>query len=199
MSVIQIIAGPPGIGKSTVGPDYVDPDLDILNEDDMRMRYKDKGYADYNEYSLYRVRDIIKQKLIKNKDFALELNLGFQHQYDYVISAKRFNEENRLEVILFYSDSLMLCLDRARERHESGLHLVLPEIVTEMYHNTITLLKNNFGKIDLATFIDADKDNNFVLIASYDGDAKALKMHDDKVNNWFQNDVRLFIEEQLSM
>ena len=31
MSVINIIAGPPGIGKSSNGFDYIDDDLDILN------------------------------------------------------------------------------------------------------------------------------------------------------------------------
>jgi len=50
MSVIHIVAGPPGIGKSTKGFDYIDESLDILNEDEMRFRYKTKGFADYNEY-----------------------------------------------------------------------------------------------------------------------------------------------------
>jgi hypothetical protein len=88
MSIINIIAGPPGIGKSTKGFDYVDEELDILNEDEMRFRYKARGFADYNEYSVYRVRDIIKGKLIRNKDFALELNLGYPHQYEYALAAK---------------------------------------------------------------------------------------------------------------
>jgi len=85
MSSIHIIAGPPGIGKSTRGPDYINPNLDILNEDDMRLKYKEKGFIDYNEYSIFRVRDIIKQKLIRDEDFALELNLGFPHQYEYAV------------------------------------------------------------------------------------------------------------------
>lgn len=83
MSVINIIAGPPGIGKSTNGSDYIDENLDVLNEDEMRFRYKAKGYADYNEYSIYRARDIIRRKLIRNENIALELNLGYPHQYEY--------------------------------------------------------------------------------------------------------------------
>jgi predicted ABC-type ATPase len=93
MSEIFIIAGPPGIGKSTMGSQYIPADLDLLNEDDMRLKYKEKGFVDYNEYSIHRVAELIKGKLIRNEDFALELNLGFQHQYDYVFSAKRFNTE----------------------------------------------------------------------------------------------------------
>ena len=145
MSVIHIIAGPPGIGKSTKGFDYIDESLDILNEDEMRFRYKAKGFADYNEYSIYRVREIIKRKLIRNEDFALELNLGYPHQYEYVLSAKRFNNENKLNIILFFTDSLQLCLDRAKIRHQNGLHLVLPETISEMYNNTLPLLKGNLN------------------------------------------------------
>jgi broad-specificity NMP kinase len=40
MSEIFIIAGPPGIGKSTMGSQYIPADLDLLNEDDMRLKYK---------------------------------------------------------------------------------------------------------------------------------------------------------------
>ena len=57
MSALFIIAGPPGIGKSTSGDEFINPGLDILNEDEMRFMYKAKGYADYNEYSIHRVRD----------------------------------------------------------------------------------------------------------------------------------------------
>jgi predicted ABC-type ATPase len=60
MSALFIIAGPPGIGKSTSGDEFINPGLDILNEDEMRFRYKAKGYADYNEYSIHRVRDAIR-------------------------------------------------------------------------------------------------------------------------------------------
>jgi len=85
MSVINIIAGPPGIGKSTKGFYYIDENLDILNEDEMRFRYKAKGFADYNEYAIYRVHDVIRRKLIRNETIALELNLGYHHQYEYAL------------------------------------------------------------------------------------------------------------------
>jgi len=197
MSVIQIIAGPPGIGKSTRGPDYISPDLDILNEDDMRLKYKEKGFVDYNEYSIYRVQDIIKQKLIRDEDFALELNLGFPHQYEYAISTKHFSRSNKLHVILFYTNSLQLCLDRAKTRHESGLHLVRPEIVTQMYQNTIPLFKSNFDAIDHAILVNADTQNKFSLVAVYDKNAKHLELHDPNPD-WFRNDIQNFIIDRIT-
>lgn len=197
MSVIYIIAGPPGIGKSTSGEKYIDPELDILNEDEMRFKYKAKGYEDYNEYSIYRIRDIIKSKLIRNEDFALELNLGFEHQYNYALTLKRFNAANQLRVILFFTDSLQLCLDRAKERHENGLHLVKPDIVTQMFENTLSLFKTNFNHIDHVQFIHADKSNTVISVAEFDMAEKRLTILDDSVS-WFRNDLKLFIEQEIS-
>lgn len=56
---------------------------------------------------------------------------------------------NRIEIVLFHTDDLQLCLERARERHEEGLHLVPAETVSEMYYNTIPLLKGNIGLISV--------------------------------------------------
>ncbi|MDB5152126.1 MAG: hypothetical protein JWR54_877 [Mucilaginibacter sp.] len=197
MSEIFIIAGPPGIGKSTRGADFVDPDLDILNEDDVKVKYKEKGFPDYNEYAMTRVRNIIRHKLISNEDFALELNLGFAHQYEYALSAKKFSRENKLNIILFYTDSLQLCLDRAKERYNSGLHLVKPEIIQQMYFNTIPLLKENFASIDLVILIDAGKDNKIVTVAIYNKDLRRLDIHDNSPG-WFKNDLKSFIENYLA-
>jgi hypothetical protein len=71
MSEIFIIAGRPGIGKSTGGADFVDPYLDILNEDDVKVKYKEKDFPDYNEYAMTRFRNIIRHKLIRNEDFLI--------------------------------------------------------------------------------------------------------------------------------
>jgi predicted ABC-type ATPase len=190
MSQIFIIAGPPGIGKSTNGADYIDPDLDILNEDDVKVKYKEKGFPDYNEYAMTRVRNIIRHKLISNEDFALELNLGFAHQYEYALSAKKFGRENKLNIILFYTDSLQLCLDRARERHISGLHLVMPDIIRQMFYNTIPLLKENFAAIDNIILLDANEDNQLITVAIYNKDSTRLDIHDNSPA-WFKNDLKI--------
>lgn len=197
MSDIYIIAGPPGVGKSTSGEDYINPGLDILNEDEMRFKYKVKGYADYNEYSIYRVKDIIKSKLIKNEDFALELNLGFEHQYNYALTLKRFNVENKLHVILFFTDDLQLCQDRARKRHENGLHLVKPDIINQMYNNTIPLLKANFNNIDHAQFIHASENNKVISVAQFNRVSNQLIVLNDRPN-WFRDDLGPFIKNQIN-
>ena len=70
-----------------------------------------------------------------------------------------FDPNNKVHLILFFTDSLDLCLRRADIRHKSGGHLVKPEIVTEMYENTIPLLKNNFSLFKSMRFVDITNDN----------------------------------------
>ena len=198
MSHVHIIAGPPGIGKSTRGSEFIDPELEILNKDEIRHRYRNKGYADYNEYSLQKVRSTVLQNLIKAKDFALELNLGFEHQYNYALSMKRFSNEVKLNVILFFTDHVQLCQDRAIQRFKKGLHLVKPDIIEQMYHNTIPLLKANFHAIDRLIMLDATEDNDVLLQGIYSKAAGQIKVF-NKSADWFGNDVLPFIKEQLAI
>ena len=196
MSDIHIIAGPPGVGKSTLGHRFIPPDLDILNEDEMRFRYKARGYVDYNEYSIHRVRDTVRDNLIKNRDFALELNLGFAHQYDYTISLKRFSYENKLNVVLFFTDDLDLCKDRAKARYESGRHLVEPHIIEEMYTNTLPLLKDNFQAIDHLILLNASRYDELNPVAAYSKIHNNIEILDDSPY-WFSDDLYPFIHDQI--
>ena len=192
MSNVYIIAGPPGVGKSTLGHRFIPPDLDILNEDEMRYKYKAKGYVDYNEYSIHRVLDTIRRKLIDDEDFALELNLGFSHQYEYALSLKRFQQKNRLNVVLFFTDDLELCKDRARARYESGRHLVEPGTIEEMYANTLPLLKDNLDAVDYLMLVDVNRLNELNPIGEYFKDENRLSILDNRPI-WSKDNLLPFI------
>jgi predicted ABC-type ATPase len=191
-----VIAGPPGVGKSMNGEEFIDSEFDIINEDEMRFKYKEQGYPDYQQQAVFRVRDKVKKHILANEDFAYELNLGYQDQYDYIVSAKTFHWDNRLNVTLFFTDSLQLCLDRAKKRHENGLHLVPPGTVTKMYNNTIPLLKTNFAAIDNLRLINANKANQFSIVAKYSKENKELNIRDSSPD-WFAKDLKPFIDQYI--
>jgi predicted ABC-type ATPase len=193
---MHIIAGPPGVGKSTRGFDYVDPELDIINEDEMRFKYQQQGYPDAAQQAVFRVREMVKRRIIANEDFAYELNLGYQDQYDYVISAKTFSWENKLNVVLFFTDDIQLCKDRAKARHESGLHLVRPEVIEKMYQNTIPLLKQNFKFIDQLSLVNAEI-NRLYTVAEYNRPDKSFHIGNSSPS-WFKNDLQPFIEQYVA-
>ncbi|GAA0882171.1 hypothetical protein GCM10009120_07680 [Sphingobacterium siyangense subsp. cladoniae] len=158
MATIYIIAGPPGIGKSTSGIDFLPDGIPVLDADLIAHRYREQGFADYKDIGNWRFQNILRDYLVSGRDFSVELNLGFQSHYDLVSRLRNFNRENRLELILFHTGDLQLCLDRARIRHENGLHLVLPETIREMYQNTIPLLIENIEIFSSITGIDVVRD-----------------------------------------
>lgn len=73
----------------------------------------------------------------------------------------------------------------------------MPQTITEMYDNTIPLLKSNFEAIDNIVLIDATPQNDFFTVAEYN---KALKELDvrNQSPNWFKNDLRPFIEHYIA-
>jgi predicted ABC-type ATPase len=192
MSQIIVIAGPPGVGKSTSGYEFVDPELEILNEDEMAFKYRTQGYPDYKEQAIQRFTQAIRTKLIRNEDIALELNLGYPEHYDYILSAKKFRSDNTLHVILFYTDELDLCLERAKFRFESGRHLVKPDTIREMYENTLPLFQKHFEQLESAYFVNATK-LEVGPVASYDRLSNKLELINPQCT-WFNEQVHPFID-----
>ena len=91
MSRIFIIAGPPGIGKSTSGVDFIPENLNILDPEQIAQRYREQGFKDYKDIGNLRFNDLVKKELFAGSDFGIEFNLGFQSHYDFVKSVKNFN------------------------------------------------------------------------------------------------------------
>lgn len=155
---IYLIAGPPGIGKSTNSLKVLPKKTIIIDHDLAAYQYKKEGFADYTQLAMMSGNLEIKQNLFSKKDFALELNLGFQSHYDYLKSIAYFDPDNKTHLILFYTDSIDLCLFRAKLRHKRGGHLVKPEVVTEMYENTMPLLKSHLKIFKTMKFIDVNNE-----------------------------------------
>jgi predicted ABC-type ATPase len=156
---IYIIAGPPGIGKSTGGSKFIPKRTTVIDHDLAAYQYKKEGFSDYKELGIMSGNQQIRSNLFAKESFALELNLGFESHYDYLKSLANFDSSNKVHLILFFTDTLNLYLTRANIRHESGGHLVKPEIVTEMYDKTIPLLKENISIFKSMRFIDITNEN----------------------------------------
>jgi broad-specificity NMP kinase len=76
MAKVYIIAGTPGIGKSTSGRYIVPPNIEILNHDSLLLYYKYKETVDYEDLANLKANNFIVEQLKSNNDFGIELNLG---------------------------------------------------------------------------------------------------------------------------
>jgi len=72
MSSIYVIAGPPGIGKSTSGNLFIPDNVDILDADMIAQRYKEQGFQDYKDIGNIRYQDMVRRSLVSGKDFAID-------------------------------------------------------------------------------------------------------------------------------
>jgi adenylate kinase family enzyme len=79
MPQLFIIAGLPGVGKSSAGQDFAPPNIGILNHDAFFIYYRARGEVDYEDLSNLKANDFIQQKLINNDDFGVEINLGYDN------------------------------------------------------------------------------------------------------------------------
>ncbi|QJD96145.1 hypothetical protein HH214_09805 [Mucilaginibacter robiniae] len=91
MAKIYVIAGPPGVGKSTSGSALVPDGIPILDLDLIADRYKKQGFTTYQGIANLSFQDLVRKELIAGRDFAIELNLGDEQHYDYVKSLKGFS------------------------------------------------------------------------------------------------------------
>lgn len=172
---IYIVAGPPGIGKSTSGYRFVPAQTPIIDQDLAAYQYRKEGFTDYQHLATLKSNQQIKDFLFAEIDFALELNLGFTSHYDYLKSIANFNRVSKVHLILFYTNSVEFCLTRAETRHKDGGHLVKPEIVKEMYEQTFPLLKENLQIFKTFRFIDVSQ-------------VSTLEVTAQNIPDWLQNE-----------
>ena len=156
MSKVYIIAGPPGIGKSTSGKYFVPPFVEILNHDSLLLHYKYKARADYEDLANLKANEFILRQLELKNNFGVELNLGFDSHYELLRFITREHSSYQIEVVLFYTDDMKVCLRRASLREEAGGHHVDANIILKMYENTVPLIKNNTHLIHGIQLVNVD-------------------------------------------
>ncbi|MFN8354214.1 MAG: hypothetical protein U0Y10_07210 [Spirosomataceae bacterium] len=156
MPILYVIAGPPGIGKSTDGGNFVPSSIETLNHDKLNTEYKNREIPDYEDRANLKANSFIKEKLSQKVDFGIELNLGSEGHYDFVRYIRQNHASYKIYVILFFTDDLLLCLDRAFLREKSGGHQVAPEIIKRMYQYTLPLFRKHIKLLDYLQFIHVD-------------------------------------------
>ena len=196
MAQIFIIAGPPGIGKSSAGYYFIPENLIILDPDQIANRYKIQGFSDYKDIGHIKFNELLKKELFKGNDFAIELNLGFQSHYDFIKSVKSFNSDNTIDVVLFHTDDIDLCFQRAKIRHQSGLHLVDPDTIREMYQNTIPLLLANFPLISSLLAINVSAEDLPKICLEYRKAEKQLVIVNQQPG-WSNSALKAFLKAQV--
>ena len=152
------ISGTPGIGKSTSGKFFLPSTIEILNHDNLQLYFKKKDTVDYEELSNLKANEFILKQLELNKDFGVELNLGFDNHYELLRFIKKKYAHYQIEIMLFHIDNVQICIDRAILREKFGGHRVEVHVIEQMYKNMIPLLQNNANLVHQIQLVNVEVD-----------------------------------------
>ncbi|AYD48782.1 hypothetical protein [Arachidicoccus soli] len=196
MARIYIIAGIPGIGKSTSGRFFVPQELNILDSDLMAAKYKADGFLSYKEIGQIKFDRLFDDALMSEKDFGIELNLGFESHYHYVKRIKRFNAENEIIIVLFHTDDIELCKERAKIRIERGLHKVTPEVIDEMYKNLFSLFNKYIDRFTGLIAVNAEESGGTTICLEHNFKTKQT-VPTLPLPDWIEREFSQLIKPQL--
>ncbi|MBB3837275.1 putative ABC-type ATPase [Runella defluvii] len=165
--ILYIIAGPPGIGKSTNGQFFIPYQIKVLNHDEIEAEFKKMGILNYEERANQRIWELIHDNIALNTGFGIELNLGTNNQYGLLKRIHGYCPHYEIHVLLFFTDFYQICLNRAAIRANSGGHEVEPAVIRDMCYNTIGLLRKNIAQFKHITLINVTYNSLELVYSGY--------------------------------
>ena len=154
--VLVVFAGPNGAGKSTLFDRYQDqagPGLEQVNGDVLKAKYPHLSGYEVDEMTVARIKELRTERV----SYSVESNLAKAEDYKLIHGAKADGYEVRLVYVGL--DSPEKCQDRVASRVAQGGHDVPPAIVEQRYHQSLSLLKQNYKHLDRIELVDNSKEN----------------------------------------
>ncbi|MCU0346539.1 MAG: hypothetical protein MUC59_06335 [Saprospiraceae bacterium] len=138
--VIYVLAGPNGIGKTTVNPFFIPKGVPYINADDIARQLKERlGDISVQELANAQALELMNEFIAINADFAIETNLADQETWLFLKGLKASGYSIHLD--FFCVSDVETCVNRVFNRVFQGGHFVQPEIVRLRYEAALRLLK----------------------------------------------------------
>jgi predicted ABC-type ATPase len=197
MAEIIVIAGPPGIGKTSASESILVNGELYLNQDYFYLKYREQNNSDPDKAGSDKFKKEIFEVLDTNKNFGYETNLGFNWQYEDLKQVITYKPNNSIQLHLFFTEDVNLCWSRADQRFNAGGHFVSDKTIFQMYHNTFTLLKSNLELFDRIYLYDVKPIGSPDLILSVEHTGRFL-FREKQMPNWAIKNILPFLEGRLS-
>jgi len=156
VSILYVIAGPNGIGKTTSTFDLVPITTPIINSDEIAEAVRNAGlikpHTNIQEYSNREAIRIMNGYLEKHSSFAVETNLADIDTWKFLLEIQKTGY--RINLVYLSTDKLELLNSRIEQRTLAGEHYVRPDIVEERYINSLNLLNHYFTRPDSIQLFD---------------------------------------------
>lgn len=138
---LYILAGPNGIGKTTVNQYFIPLEVPYINADDIAKQLRER-LNDINVQELANAEALeqMNKFILKKQDFAIESNLADNDTWLFLVNIQRLGYSVYLN--FFSTSDIDICINRVKMRYLQGGHFVRPDIVKQRYENGLNLLRH---------------------------------------------------------
>jgi predicted ABC-type ATPase len=157
MPIIYVIAGPNGIGKTTLRYNLIPQNTPVINSDEIAKQTRAAGVTiNIQEFSNREASKLVNEQIEKRNSFAFETNLCDSDTWNFLIELQKTGYQ--LNVFFISTNDLAILNKRIAERVQTGDHYVRPDVVKERYLKSLQLLKHNYQKPDVLYLLDNSKE-----------------------------------------
>ncbi len=151
---IYVLAGPNGVGKSTVAYQLIPAGVEQINPDDIARQFRQR--SSHQEVVLQQTNEEATRRMdahrSRQESFSIETNLYDRRTWDYFLALQQTGY--RLEVIFLCTTEVSTLSERVRNRYRLGGHFVREDVIRERYVNGLYWLNHYFDWPDSLTLFD---------------------------------------------
>ena len=171
MSILYVLAGPNGTGKTTfysfsVLNNFIPKDLPFINVDLIAQNlggYNETNYERANE--IY--RQTISQLLSSGSDFMIESNLADNRSYEWLKLIKK--KGYKINLYYLSTDDVAINIGRVQRRVLEGGHNIPEEIIKTRYLQSHSYLKTKLQAFEEVYLIDNSTDTSQIQVKIENG------------------------------
>ena len=150
---LHVVAGPNGIGKTTVFTEVIPHGLDYLNADLIAKTIKQRaGGLNAQDIANGEASKIFFERVARKESFAIETNLYDIDTYRSFQGLQRLGY--KIYIYFLATDDVNLCINRVKLRVSQGGHNVNPDIIRQRYTTGLALLKHYKNFPDALLLLD---------------------------------------------
>ena len=182
---IYILAGPNGIGKTTVNQYFIPSEVPYINADDIAKQLRERlNTTNVQELANAEALEQMNKFIYQRKDFAIETNLADEDTWLFLVNIQRLGY---FVYLTFFSTSdVDICINRVNMRYLQGGHFVRPDIVKMRYENGLKLLRYYKNIPDKLFFNDNTADKSVRCLEMQKG---AIVFQTKELPAWVQSRV----------